>query len=127
MDLIQVASPVDGGFFAAAQPICERYGERHTGPPAPTREDVDPAIRQRLADDGRFQQVTVRQWDWDQTYSAAGYRKLMLSYSGTQMMAEADRFGLLDDMESFIIEKFEDQVTRPLVAALTTAVLCEST
>lgn len=127
VDLIQVVSPVDGGFFAAAQPIYERYGEGHIGPPAPTREDVDPAIRQSLAVDGRFQQVTVRQWDWDQTYSASGYRKLMLSYSGTQMMAEADRFGLLDDMESFIIEKFEGQVTRPLVAALTTAVLCEST
>jgi hypothetical protein len=123
VDLIQVASEVDRGFCAAAQPIYERYSEGHVGPPAPTREDADPAIRQRLVADGRFQRVTVRRWDWDQTYSAAGYRKLMLSYSGTQMMAEVDRVGLLDDIESFIVERFESQVTRPLVATLTTAVL----
>ena len=123
VDLIQVASAVDRGFFAAAQSIYERYGEGHVGPPAPPRENVDPPMRQRLEDDGRFVNVAVRQWDWDQTYSASDYRNLMLSYSGTQMMADADRLGLLDDMESFISEMFDGQVTRPLVATLTTAVL----
>ena len=48
VDLIQVDSPDDAGFFAAAQPIYERYGQGHAGPPAPTRGDVDPAIRSVL-------------------------------------------------------------------------------
>src|ERR1700722_13808483 len=44
VDLNQVSSPDDKGFFAAAQPIYERYGEGHTGPQAPERNVVVPAI-----------------------------------------------------------------------------------
>ena len=65
--------------------------------------------------------MRVHRYDWDQTYTAAQYRKLMLSYSGTQTMEPAARTGLLDDMEAFVREQFDDRVTRPLVATLTTA------
>jgi SAM-dependent methyltransferase len=123
VDLIQVDSPDDQGFFAAAQPIYERHGEGHTGPPAPPRERVDPSIRAALEADHRFDCVAVRRYDWNQTYSASNYRRLMLSYSGTQMMDEGDRLGLLDDMETFIRDDFDGVVTRPLVVTLTTAEL----
>lgn len=122
VDLVQVDSPADRGFFAAAQPIYERYGQGHTGPPAPTRDRVDPPMRSALEADGRFEQVAVQRYDWDQVYSASDYRKLMLSYSGTQMMDDDDRVGLLDDMEAFIRSDFGGEVTRPLVVTLTTAV-----
>ncbi len=121
VDLIQVDAPSDVGFFAAAQPIYERYGQGHAGPPAPTRDQVDPPMRSILDADGRFDGVAVRRYDWDQTYDASGYRKLMLSYSSTQMMDEHDRIGLLDDMASFIERDFGGRVTRPLVVTLTTA------
>jgi SAM-dependent methyltransferase len=123
VDLIQVDSPEDAGFFAAAQPIYERHGQGHIGPPAPARGDVDPKIRAVLDTDRRFECVEVRQYNWDQTYSASDYRNLMLSYSGTQMMQESDRVGLLDDMETFIRNDFGGVVTRPLVVTLTTASL----
>ena len=123
VDAIQVDSPDDAGFFAAAQPIYERYGQGHTGPPAPTRANVDPAIRSVFDTDRRFDSVAVRRYDWDQTYSATDYRSLMLSYSGTQMMEETDRMGLLDDVESFVRSDFGGVVTRPLVVTLTTATL----
>lgn len=123
IDLIQVDSPDDLGFFAAAQPIYERYGEGHTGPPAPTRGGVDPPIRAVLEAEPRFEHVAVRRYDWNQSYSASDYRELMLSYSGTQMMDESDRLGLLDDIESFIRNDFGGVVTRPLVVTLTTAIL----
>jgi trans-aconitate methyltransferase len=123
VDLIQVDSPSDLGFFAAAQRIYERYGEAHTGPPAPTRDRVEPPIRSVLEADSRFDDVVVRNYDWDQSYSASEYRKLMLSYSGTQMMDGADQVGLLDAMESFIQSDFGGQITRPLVVTLTTGVL----
>lgn len=125
VDLIQVDSPSDVGFFAAAQPIYERYGQGHKGPPAPTRDRVDPAIRSVLEADGRFEHVAVRRYDWDQTYSASDYRKLMLSYSDTQMMDEGDRVGLLDDIESFIHRDFGGRITRPLVVTLTTGVFSQ--
>jgi SAM-dependent methyltransferase len=123
VDLIQVSSPDDADFFAMAQPIYERYGQGHTGPPAPARATVDPPIRAALGADHRFDSVAVRRYDWDQTYSASDYRDLMLSYSGTQMMDESDRVRLVDDMEAFIRGDFGGVVTRPLVVTLTTAVL----
>jgi SAM-dependent methyltransferase len=124
VDLIQVDSPNDRGFFAAAQPIYARYGEGHTGPRAPRRDEVDPPMRSALQRDGRFAGLEVRRYDWDQTYSAAEYRQLLLSYSGTQSMEPALRQCFLDDMEAFVREKFNDQVTRPLVVTLTTATRC---
>jgi hypothetical protein len=123
VDLIQVDSPEDAGFFAAAQPIYERHGQGHIGPPAPARGGVDPEIRAVLDTDRRFECVEVRQYNWDQTYGASDYRNLMLSYSGTQMMQESDRVGLLDDVETFIRNDFGGVVTRPLVVTLTTASL----
>ncbi|HEX2850693.1 MAG TPA: class I SAM-dependent methyltransferase [Acidimicrobiales bacterium] len=121
VDLIQVTSPEDRGFFDAAQPIYEKHGEGHDGPRAPSREAVDPPMRKLLEGDDRFAEVRVHRWDWDQTYSAAQYRKLMLSFSVTQVMAPAERLGLLDDIETFINEHYAGLVTRPLVATLTTA------
>jgi SAM-dependent methyltransferase len=121
VDLNQVSSPDDKGFFAAAQPIYERYGEGHTGPQAPARHAVDPPIHLVLRGDPRFSNVEVRAYDWNQTYSAADYRKLMLSYSSTQMMTPSARQGLLDDIENFIQQQFGNQVTRPIVITLTTA------
>ena len=125
VDLIQVDSPEDAGFFAAAQPIYERYGEGHSGPPAHSRGRFDPRIRAVLDADRRFDRVEVYHFDWDQTYSASDYRNLLLSYSGTQMMDESDRVGLLDEMESFIMSDFGGVVTRPLVATLTSATLLQ--
>ena len=123
VDLNQVDSPDDAGFFEAAQPIYDRYGQGHTGPPAPARDSVDPPIHQALNEDPRFVEVEVRCYDWNQTYTASGYRKLMLSYSGTQMMESAARQGLVEDVEAFIERRFDGQVTRPLVVTLTTATL----
>lgn len=123
VDLIQVDSTDDDGFFTACQTIYDEYGQGHTGPPAPTRDAVDPAIRQVFDDDDRFHDVAVRRWDWNQTYTARQYQQLMLSYSGTQMMDERDRSGLVEDMAEFIEEHFAGSVTRPLVVALTTASL----
>jgi trans-aconitate methyltransferase len=121
VDLNQVSSPDDHGFFAAAQPLYDRYGQGYTGPPAPERHAVDPPIHRVLRDDPRFAHVEVRAYDWNQTYSAADYRKLMLSYSSTQLMPPPARQGLLDDMEDLVRQQFGGQVTRPLVVTLTTA------
>lgn len=68
-------------------------------------------------------QVNLRCFDWNQTYDVACYRELMLSYSGTQMMSGSQQTNLLDDVGDLLRTRFDGSVTRPLVAALTTAVL----
>jgi SAM-dependent methyltransferase len=123
VDTNQVDSPDDEGFFDAVQPIYDRYAQGHTGPPAPPRTNVDPPIRRSLSQDRRFVDVEVHGYDWNQTYTAAAYRKLMLSYSGTQMMNPTDREALLDEIEAFIRDRFSGRITRPLVVTLTTAKL----
>ncbi len=114
VDFIQVSSTDDHGFFDAAQPIYERYGEGHTGPPAPARSEVDPPMRQPLERDPRFSAVNVWQYDWNQTYSAVEYRQLMFSYSTTQTMEPVARAGLLDDIEAFVNQQFNGTVARVL-------------
>ena len=52
VDLIQVNTDQDRGFFHAAQPIYEWYGVGHRGPPAPSRNarvtaPHEPAVRVR--------------------------------------------------------------------------------
>jgi SAM-dependent methyltransferase len=121
VDLVQVRSTDDHGFFDAAQEIYERHGEGHTGPPAPLRNEIDPPMRQPLERDPRFAGLKVRQYDWNQTYSAAEYRQLMLSYSTTQTMESVARAMLLDDIEAFVNQRFNGVVTRPAVVTLTTA------
>jgi SAM-dependent methyltransferase len=121
VDTIQVDGPEDAGFFAAARPVYERHGQGHRGPPAPRRGDVDPPVRAVLDADHRFSAVAVRRFDQDQTYTAAAYRRLMLSYSGTQMMEAAERAALLDAVEALVHRDFGGHVTRPLVMTLTTA------
>lgn len=123
VDLIQVNSPDDAGFFVASRPVYERYGQGHRGPAAPGRDRVEPAIRQVLDDDNRFGATAVHRYDWNQSYSASQYRQLMLSYSATQLMDEPQRAALLDDMELFIRDEFGGSITRPLVVTLTTAAL----
>jgi SAM-dependent methyltransferase len=122
VDLIQVDSPSDRGFFAAVQPIYERHGQGHIGPAAPKRGQADPPIRIALESDRRFERVTLRRYDWDQTYTAAQYRDLILSDSRRQMMDPQPRERLLDDVEWFIKDEFADCVVRPLVVTMTTAV-----
>jgi hypothetical protein len=45
------------------------------------RDRTAPPIWPVLEADARIERVEVRRWNWDQTYSAASRRELMLSYS----------------------------------------------
>lgn len=122
VDLVQVNDPADHGFFAAAQPIYDRYGQgTPTGYHAPTRDSVDPPIAAQTAAEWRFRDVSVRRYDWDQTDTTAQYRTLMRSYSATQAMEPGERVRMLDDIQHLVDSDFGGRVTRPLVVALTTA------
>lgn len=121
IDTIQVESPDDHGFFAAAQPIYDRLGEPHRGAPAPTRDRVDPAVHRVFASDHRFTGVSVWRFDWNQTYDTESYRTLLESYSVTQLMEPAVRQRLLDEIAELIEHEFGGVITRPLVVTLTTA------
>jgi hypothetical protein len=73
-------------------PSTNDHGPRYTGPPLPKRDAIDLPIRSALRSDSRYAKVEVRNYHWNQPYTAADYGKLMLSYCGTQLMEpSADR------------------------------------
>lgn len=122
LELVQVDSDTDHGFFDAAQAIYEKYGEgRGVDDVPPPRAQALARVLAPLRADDRFADVTALDYDWDQTYSSAEYRRLMQSYSVTQMMEPGAREGLLHDMEAFVDEHFGGRITRPLVVAFVLA------
>jgi hypothetical protein len=121
IDTVQVAAPTDHGFFERVQPIYDRYGQGHHGPPAPEPEEASSPIMAELVQSPLFHSPLLFRYRWDQAYSSFEYIDLMRSNSGTQAMPKEQRAGLLADMSKFIDEQFNGFVTRPLVITLTLA------
>jgi len=123
IDTMQVASPVDGGYFNAVQPIYQRFGQA-TGAPGHEPETVRPGIHRRMVSDEACIDVTLDRCRWDQTYSASSYRALLNTYSGTLAMAEPMRTEMVDELVH-VVDEMGGEVTRPLVITLATCRFAE--
>jgi len=113
----QIASEVDCGYFAASQPIYERYfpGEFVDELPA---EDVTPLEVGEVLEHEAFEEVELFRYRWDQRYSAREYADLVRSYSGTQRLDETEREVFVSELAAFIEYDFDGTVVRPLVLTL---------
>ncbi|MEM7096126.1 MAG: class I SAM-dependent methyltransferase [Actinomycetota bacterium] len=120
IDLVQVDDPVDQGYFDRVTPIYERFGDR-SHRQLPVRGEVRPVIADEVAASDCFETPLVIEVDWDQTYSAAQYRDLLMTYSGTLIRPPAEREALVDALVEVIDDEYDGTLTRPLVAALTLA------
>ncbi len=116
----QIASEVDRGYFAASQPIYDRFFPGETAPDLPGEDVTPPEVPELLANDA-FEGVELFRYRWDQRYSTQEYADLVRSYSGTQQLPPFDREQFIDELSSFINEKFEGTVVRPLVLTLVLA------
>ena len=121
IDLIQVDSASDRGYFDRVQPIYNAFGDSRHESSLPTYETAAPSIAQELKSSSLFVDIEVHRVPWDQTYTAAEYRDLLLTYSGTQMMPLQPRNELVTQLVSVIDEEFDGTIIRPLVATLTLA------
>ena len=121
IDLIQVDSAVDGGYFDRVQPIYDRYGDTNRRWDPLTHETAMPPVADVLEASGLYERVDVLRHPWDQTYSSDQYRDLLYSYSGTQLMPEPDRTRMVDELVAVIDSEFNGTLTRPLAATLTLA------
>lgn len=121
IDLIHVASDTDRGYFDRVQPIYASFGDtRHDWTP-PTHDTARPGIADELEASPRFDRVELHREVWDQTYTSARYRDLLLSYSGTQMMPPSERAELVDQLVAVVDDEYDGVLTRPLCATLTLA------
>jgi len=121
MDLIQVESASDRGYFDRVQVIYNAFGASRDESSAQTYETAVPSIAEELRGSSLFVDIEVHRVPWDQTYTSAEYRDLLLTYSGTQMMPLQPRNELVTQLVSVIDNEFDGQITRPLVATLTLA------
>lgn len=118
IDTNQVADPIDRGYFAASQPIYDRYfpGEPPP-PPLPTGDVVPPAFGE-LSQSDLFASPTLHRYDWDQRYTTAEYLDLVGSYSNTARLEPGARHAFLAELAAFIDAGFQGHVVRPLVITL---------
>lgn len=121
IDLVQVGDPVDRGYFERVQPMYASFGDhRHDWSP-PVRGQVVPSIASEAEASDRFDEVEVIEIDWNQTYSSAEYRDLLMTYSGTLTMEPDPQRQLVDQLVAVIDDEYDGVLVRPLVAALTLA------
>lgn len=122
IDTIQVASPVDRGYFERVRPIYEKHGqagEKHRQ--LPTAGDVVPDMFGELAASSQYDDVRFFRYPWDQRYTSREYADLLRSYSGSQSMPEEEREALIRELCAVIDQEYGGSITRPLVITLTVA------
>lgn len=118
IDTMQVTSAADGGYFAAAHSIYERYGQA-TGTPSQEPDVVAPPIYGGMVGSDLCTDVTLDRWRWDQTYTPSSYRALLNTYSGTLAMDHPARGEMLNELVQ-LVDDMGGEVTRPLVITLAT-------
>jgi len=121
IELTQVESDVDRGFFDRVQPIYDSFGEPRIDGTPPTHQSAAPAFVDELTASGLFDDLEVHREVWDQTYTSAQFRELMLTYSNMRMMPPADRDALVAQLIAVVDDELDGVITRPLVAMLTLA------
>lgn len=118
VDTMQVSSPADGGYFDEAQAIYIRYGQA-SGNPKHDPDTVVPPIYEKMSVNDACVDVTLDRCGWNQTYSAAEYRRLLNTYSGTLAMNEPERSRMVDELVA-LVDELGGVLTRPLVITLAT-------
>lgn len=118
IDTNQVADPIDRGYFAASQPIYDRYFPDAEAPSSLPTRDVVPLAFAELEQSPLFASPSLHRYDWDQRYTTAEYVDLVRSYSNTAQLEPAMRHAFLADLAAFIDAEFGGYVVRPLVMTL---------
>ena len=119
LSTIQIQSELDRGYFGRTHAIYKRYRPNEQHIKSPTEEDAVPNDYEEFRSSGLFDDIMVRRYRWDQTYTTDAYEQLVRSYSDTQMMDASARERLLADLREVIQSEFGGKVVRPLVIGLT--------
>lgn len=118
VDTVQVRDDADRGYFERSQHIYARYWpDQATFRPAP-EPTFEPPLAAEMTESGRFDDVHVWRYRWDQRYDVNAYLDLVRSYSNTQQLPPAERSRFLADLRAFVAAEDGGYVLRPLVITL---------
>ncbi|WP_266096273.1 class I SAM-dependent methyltransferase [Rubrobacter tropicus] len=109
-----VHSEADDGFFEAAQRVYEReapesWDDSYAGPPRP--EDLQDRTKE-IEDSGLFGSVSRRSFRWDQAYDAAGYLRVLDTYSGHLDLDEEARKRLYGGISRLIEDEHGGRIVK---------------
>ena len=107
-----------GGFFVDAQECYERFDpDTPPGFRPPTPDEIA-ADGSEFEAGGRFGPATLHSYEWDQTYSTAGYLDLLMTYSNHRALPRASREALLDCIGHLITHRYGGQLTKHYLTRL---------
>lgn len=111
-----------GGFFAAAQEVYRREAPRmaahyHGLPDA----DAVPDLSAAIARTGLFGPALVRRYRWDLEYDAAGYTRVLGTYSDHRRLDGAARERLFRGIAELIDSRFGGRITKGYLTVLSLA------
>jgi len=106
LSTIQIQSEVDRGYFERTSAIYKRYRPDEQHGDLPTEENAVPNDFEEFRSSGLLDDVVVRRYRWDQTYTTDEYEQLVRSYSDTRMMDDGAREGLIADLRDVIMSEF---------------------
>jgi SAM-dependent methyltransferase len=112
----------DESFFADAQDCYIRWDPAtpSEGVPLPAASAI-PSSSDELDRSRRFRSAEFRRYEWDWSYTAAGYRELLLTYSGHRDMDLAAQTGLLDCIGRLIDARYDGRITKRYLTELRAA------
>jgi SAM-dependent methyltransferase len=105
-------------FFAEIQEVYEAIGEGHPGEWPPPPPDDIPDDRAEIEASGMFEDVEVRRYLWERSYTADDYIALLDTFSGHIAMATSKREHLYTEIRQRISQRPERRVRRHWCAIL---------
>jgi SAM-dependent methyltransferase len=109
----------DESFFAETQACYERWDPETPpgGTPLPAAADI-PSSSEELDRSVRFGPVTFRRYEWEQPYSTASYREVLLTYSGHRALDATAQARLLDCIGRLIDSGYGGRITKRYLTEL---------
>jgi SAM-dependent methyltransferase len=105
-------------FFAEIQPVYDAIGESHDGEWPPPPPDEMPTDIAEIEESGLFDDVRVRRYVWEVTYTAEEYIALLQTFSGHIAMVPEQRELLYGAIRERLAERPDTSVHRHWVATL---------
>jgi SAM-dependent methyltransferase len=108
-------------FFADAQTCYERF-DPATPPGLRLQPSVDiPADSAEFDESGRFGPVRFQRYEWELTYTAGAYLKLLSTYSGHRALPESARRNLFACLTDLIDNRYGGRITKRFMTQLALA------
>jgi SAM-dependent methyltransferase len=118
---VHVHSDAGGDFFEVVQRIYEREAPEIVGPEdykGPPQPDEVPDRTPEIESSGLFDEITTRHYQWDETYDAEKYLRVLNTYSGHRSLGDDTRGRLFRGIADLIDDRFGGRIVKGYLTTL---------